>query len=52
MTPRQETALHCGISALSMSALGQSRRSRHSGVFGSPQERTFGQCPRLWVHAL
>jgi len=34
-----------------MSELGHSRHSRHPGVSGSPQERTFGQCSRLWVHA-
>src|SRR5262245_35587668 len=27
--------------------LGHSRHSRHPGVSGSPQERTFGQCPHL-----
>ena len=27
--------------------IGRSRHSRHSGVSGSPQERAFGQCPRL-----
>jgi len=26
---------------------GHSRHSCHPGVSGSPQERTFGQCPRL-----
>jgi hypothetical protein len=29
------------------SAPGHSRRSRHPGVSGSPQARTFGQCPRV-----
>jgi hypothetical protein len=30
-----------------MSLVGHSRHFRHLGMSGSPQERTFGQCPRL-----
>src|SRR5262249_7969118 len=43
---------HCGISIPAMTAPGHSRHSRYPGVSGSPQERTFGQGPRLLVRAL
>ena len=33
--------------AKSAAAMGHSRHFRHPGVSGSPQERTFGHCPRL-----
>src|SRR5215510_4465267 len=35
-----------------MTAMGHSRHSRHPGVSSSPQDRTFGHCPRLRVRAL
>jgi hypothetical protein len=39
--------VQCKISAEPVSVVGHSRHSRHPGMSGSPQERTFGQWPRL-----